>query len=311
MFSTNDRKISFVKMNRNDSSGTRSGMFKHKSGGHILNSIIEEKEDRKRIRHEDRHKIYLKNRIEAADNNDILVDCPESIPQKLGQNRQQLFQEKFKKYLHKKATSKKSNVKPFVSAVPKGRFIDTTKEKHRENQKKPIKKLQCETSKPSQIITRSKKVENDRLNEFIVKQRASINAKQTVIGRNNTNKAFNIDVLKLPQPKRPPSTFPRVQHAIGKSKKGEQMSEPTNKDIKKVSTKSFKSFVTSTVAKQKTSRSSSNQPKQLSAIFDESISPIESVFSTHKSPDSQKGDGDQTYLNYVSKKVDISIMFIN
>lgn len=298
-------------MNRNESSGTRSGMFKHKSGGHILNSIVEEKEDRKRIRHEDRHRIYLKNRIKAADNNDILDDCLESIPQKLGQNRQQLFQEKFKKYLHKKATSKKSNVKPFVSAVPKGRFIDTTKEKHRENQKKSIKKLQCETPKPSQIITRSKKVEKDRLNEIVVKQRASINAKQTVIGRYNTNKAFKIDVLKLSPPKRPPSTFSRVQHAIGKSKKGEQMSEPKNKDIKKVSTKSFKTFVTSTVAKQKTIRSLSNQPKKLSAVFDESISPIESGFSTHKSPDSQKGDSEQGHLNYVSKKEDIAIMFVN
>lgn len=288
-------------MNRNESSGTRSGMFKHKSGGHIFNSIIEEKEDRKRIRHEDRHKIYLRNRIEAADNNDILVDCPESIPQKLDQNRQQLFQEKFKKYLHKKATSKKSNVKPFVSAVPKGRFIDTTKEKRKEKQKKPVKNLQCETSKPSQIITRSKKDEMDRLNEIVVKQRASINAKRTVIGRNNTNKAFSIDVLKLSQPKRPPSTYPRDQHAIGKSKKGKQMSEPTNKDIKQISRKSIKSFVTSTVAKQKTSRSSSNQPKKISAIFDESISPIESVFSTHKSPDSQKGDSDQAHLNYVSR----------
>lgn len=160
----------------------RSAMFKSKSGRHFITNTGDERDDRKRNRHEERHKVYLRNRviqpvtIDAGESNSSTknmkidihdVDSDDLIvPQKLNenQNRQQQFREKFKRYLYKKANNQQSKAKvaPFFSAVAKGRFIDVEKVKNVEIKKKcvipMIEAPKFEIPKFSPIVTRSKKV---------------------------------------------------------------------------------------------------------------------------------------------------------
>lgn len=160
----------------------RSVMYKSKSGNHLSKVVKKDidKGDRHRNRRDKRQTAYFENRIiEATPAKSLKNDIPisniidenskteneniSSVQSNL--SRQQAFREKFKRYLTQRAVEKqaKSNAKPFVSAVAKGRFVDISLQKDKANKKtKEVKPAtvvvpnKCST-KFSPINTRSKK----------------------------------------------------------------------------------------------------------------------------------------------------------
>lgn len=168
------------------SSTSHSSMYKSKSGSHFgdvshhdLKQNVKNKE-----RKNYRHKTYQQNRnieqtpkknpIEPEYNEEIVnLSAETSRKTELPVtkiSRQQIFRQRFQQYLYKKEEQKQTKldtkVKPFVSAVVKGRFIDASKEQGHGNKKAVAMKSKerknavnlaiCETPKFSPINTRSK-----------------------------------------------------------------------------------------------------------------------------------------------------------
>lgn len=109
----------------------RSVMYKYKSGSHCKpKAKNDEKEEKNRNRHNNRHTAFLENRqIPVTPRKEIkasLAKIQNGEPNNSSKDRQKAFRDKFKQYLNKKANQKqsKSLLKPFLSTVAKGRFID-------------------------------------------------------------------------------------------------------------------------------------------------------------------------------------------
>lgn len=148
-------------------------MYKSKTG-----RLIEEKEDKLRNRRDKRQTLFLQNRVidktpakviqngaSTTDEGIGSMEVDESMNLVISQpnvSRQQAFRKKFKQYLEKKAAEKlkKEKLKPFLSAVATGRFIDTAKQakKVESKQAKQLEVPLCETPKFSPINTRSRKL---------------------------------------------------------------------------------------------------------------------------------------------------------
>lgn len=176
-------------------------MFKSKSGRHFWKSKNgdAEKEEKNRNRHDKRHKEFLKNRTMQSTpgkgSSDTVLK-PRNAIQDMNKNQQKAYRDKFKLYLDKKANQKsKSTLKPFLSAVAKGRFVEQVAEK-----KKGIKN----TARHSPINTRSKKLtpliasnqEKKHISPLNIKAKRCADSVKTKTSNRNDPKIFTSTVIK-------------------------------------------------------------------------------------------------------------------
>lgn len=168
------------------SSASHSSMYKSKSGSHF--GDVSHHDLKQNVKNEERKnyrfRTYQQNRniAQTPKNNPIEPEYNEEIVNLSAEtgkktelpvtkiSRQQIFRQRFQQYLYKKEEQKQTKldtkVKPFVSAVVKGRFIDASKEQGHGNKKAVAMKSKerknavnlaiCETPKFSPINTRSK-----------------------------------------------------------------------------------------------------------------------------------------------------------
>lgn len=267
-------------------------LFKSKSGRHVgkLNNRDDEKEEKNRNRHKNRHDAFLKNRIiQSTPGKAIKEPNTETVKsqndeQNKNVSRQKAFRDKFQQYLEKKASLKqgKTAPKPFLSAVAKGRFIDQTQQnRDQTTEKKKIKKV---------------------VPTIVTKNAPSKNARYSPINTRSKRLAL-LSPSQLPTPKRKVKNERKIvtktSDALGKKpreiktiSKGVDVKPPSKMNVKKlirqkdpktttitlpVSSQKAEKVITSTVVRPKNTMPSIKKPTKTSKIFDESISPVEEI----------------------------------
>lgn len=276
-------------------------LFKSKSARHFGKYINqnEKKEETHRNRHDKRHTAYIKNRIIPVTPGISPSSDKDTSKKSSTFSRQKAFREKFKLYLDKKANDQhtKAKLKPFLSAVPKGRFINT-EEKRTEIKKKNANKEsltvpQYETPRLPTMYARSKKLtltEKFRTTEQKDRKNKENFKSNEIKKRCKPVTLICQSSIKNEQSKPTASDAANIVKTTTTNHSKRTLMKPTklNKE-EQTKTAECNSLITSTVIRKKKLKQTLNKKMN---VFNESISPIE-----------ETQDADLTNVSYISRFV--------